>query len=171
LTLVPRRGFALAVLAATLVGAVAAPPAAAQVGNSVLFNRRAIDPGVTDRIIVKWRTSGVAAVQIDSAALRAQRLSDADGLHILAARNLFGRVDVFQLDHVLTHPAMMALLARLQADPGIEYAEPDGLRFVEAFPQTPPDDPTSSRAAIKMGPGTGNGTCRLPRPRRRRPCP
>ncbi len=131
----------LTALTACLVFAVAAAPTAAQVGESVVFNQRSIDPGVTDRIIVKWRTSGVAAVQIDSPALRAQRLSSLDGLHILAARNLFGSVDVFQLDHVLAHQPMTALLARLRADPGIEYAEPDGLRFIEAFPQTAPDDP------------------------------
>jgi serine protease len=139
LTLVRRRG--VAGLAACLALALAATLTAAQAGESVLFNHRAIDPAVTDRIIVKWRTSGVAAVQIDSPALRAQRLSSADGLHILAARNLFGRVDVFELDHVLTHQAMTALLARLKADPGIEYAEPDGLRFIEAFPEIAPDDP------------------------------
>jgi serine protease len=80
-------------------------------------------------------------VQIDSPALRAQRLASTDGLRIQTARNLFGRIDVFQLDHVLAHEPMTALLARLRADPGIEYAEPDGLRFIEAFPQTAPNDP------------------------------
>jgi serine protease len=118
-----------------------AGPVLAQSGSSVVFRHPAIDPQVTDRIIVKWRTSGVAAVQIESAALRAQRLASTDGVRIQAARNLFGATDVFRLDHVLTHEPMTALLARLRADPGIEYAEPDGLRFIEAFPQSAPNDP------------------------------
>jgi serine protease len=141
LTLIRTRGLACAALAACLLLAVAADPARAQSGHSVLFSHHAIDPQLTDRIIVKWRTSGVAAVQIDSPALRAQRLSAANGIHVQSARNLYGAIDVVQLDHVLTHGPMMALLARLRADPGIEYAEPDGLRFIEAFPQTAPNDP------------------------------
>jgi serine protease len=144
LTLVRRRGSAGLASAACLLLALAAAGAGAQtgtVGQSVVFNRRAVDPSATDRIIVKWRTSGVAAVRIDSVALRAQRLGQVNGIHIQSARNLYGPIDVVQLDHVLAHEPMTAVLARLRADPGVEYAEPDGLRFIQAFPQDAPNDP------------------------------
>lgn len=136
-----RHEFACRLLAGCLLLAAMTDAASAQGSPGVRFPRPAIDPQVTDRIIVKWRTTGVAAVQIDSAAERAQRLSSVDGIHIQAARNLFGPIDVVQLDGVLTHEPMTALLAWLRADPGIEYAEPDGLRFISGFPQSAPNDP------------------------------
>ena len=142
--MVRTRGTARLASAACLLLALAAASAGAQTGGSspsVVFNRRAVDPSASDRIIVKWRTNGVAAVQIDSVAQRAQRLSRVNGIAIQSARNLYGAVDVMQLDHVLAHEPMTAVLARLRADPGVEYAEPDGLRFIEAFPQDPPNDP------------------------------
>ena len=46
-----------------------------------------------------------------------------------------------RLDHTPTHEEMQGILARLNADPGIEYAEADGYRYVQAFPADPPNDP------------------------------
>jgi serine protease len=130
---------ALITLFALLVGGLA--PVAAQAANSVVFRHRAVDPSLTSRIIVKWRTSGVAAVQIDSVQDRAARLSAVNGIQVAPVHNLFGSTDVMQLDHLPSHSEMQDILARLNADPGIEYAEPDGYRYVEAVYSGPPNDP------------------------------
>jgi serine protease len=130
---------ALITLFALLVGGLA--PVSAQAANSVVFRHRAVDPSLTSRIIVKWRTSGVAAVQIDSVQGRAARLSAVNGIQVSPVHNLFGSTDVMQLDHLPSHSEMQGILARLNADPGIEYAEPDGYRYVEAVFSGPPNDP------------------------------
>jgi serine protease len=96
---------------------------------------------VSDQIIVKWRTSGVAAVQIDNIADRATRLSAANGIAVRPVRNLFGSTDVMRLDQVPTQQEMQRILGRLNADPGVEYAEADGWRYIQAFPADPPNDP------------------------------
>jgi serine protease len=103
---------------------------------------RAADPSLTDRIIVKWRNAGVAAVQIETAQDRATRLSGVNGIAVRPVRNLFGSTDVMRLDHTPSHEEMQRILGRLNADPGIEYAEPDGYRYLQAFPaDMPPNDP------------------------------
>ena len=92
-----------------------------------------------DRIIVKWRAA--AGMATTTAQDRAQRVRALGGLPITAARNLFNRTDVFKLEQALTPAAMQTLLARLNADPGIEYAEADGYRYIADFPATAPNDP------------------------------
>ncbi len=126
---------------ALLVSGFAATGAPA--ADSVIFRHPRIDPTLTDRIIVKWRTSGVAAVQMAGVQQRATRLSAVNGIAATPLRNLFGSTDVMLLDHTPSHAEMQEILGRLNADPGIEYAEPDGYRYVQAFPdgQTPPNDP------------------------------
>jgi len=99
------------------------------------------DATLTDQIIVKWRTSGVAAVQIDNVGDRAARLSEANGIAVSPVRNLFGSTDVVRLNYMPTQQEMQGVLGRLNADPGIEYAEADGWRYIEAFPADPPNDP------------------------------
>ncbi|MGH8230681.1 MAG: S8 family serine peptidase [Steroidobacteraceae bacterium] len=116
-------------------------PLPLQAAGSVAFRQPAIDSSRTDRIIVKWRTSGVAAVQIQAVQDRATRLSQTNGIPLRPVRNLFGSTDVMQLDHTPSRDEMQTILARLNSDPGVEYAEPDGYRFIQAFPQDPPNDP------------------------------
>jgi serine protease len=116
-------------------------PQGLQAADSVAFRHPAIDPSATDRIIVKWRTSGVAAVQIEGLNDRATRLSGPNGIPVSPVRNLYGRTDVMRLDHTPTREEMQRILGRLNADPGIEYAEADGYRYFQAFPADPPNDP------------------------------
>jgi serine protease len=133
-----RRAAALAACVLMICGLA---PAGSQAATSLAFRHAAIDPNLTDRIIVKWRSGGVAAVQIDSLDERAARLSGPNGIVATPVRNLFPGTDVMRLDHTPTHQEMQRILGRLNADPGIEYAEVDGWRFVQAFPTDPPDDP------------------------------
>jgi serine protease len=116
-------------------------PLGSQAADSVVFRHHAVDPSLTDRIIVKWRTSGVAAVQIDGVQERAARLSAVNGIRVSPVHNLFGSTDVVRLDHVPSHSEMQGILARLNADPGIEYAEPDGYRYIQATQAGLPNDP------------------------------
>ncbi len=130
-----------AALAACVLMTCGLAPAGSQAAVSLAFRHSAIDPTLTDRIIVKWRSSGVAAVQIESLNERAVRLSGPNGIAVTPVRNLFGSTDVMRLDHTPAHEEMQRILGRLNADPGIEYAEADGWRFVQAFPADPPNDP------------------------------
>jgi serine protease len=129
---------AISMLALLVVGFA---PLGSQAADSVVFRHHAPDPSLTDRIIVKWRTSGVAAVQIEGVQERAARLSAVNGIQVSPVHNLFGSTDVVRLDHVPSHTEMQGILARLNADPGIEYAEPDGYRYVEQVFTGLPNDP------------------------------
>ncbi|HEY3729727.1 MAG TPA: S8 family serine peptidase, partial [Steroidobacteraceae bacterium] len=128
---------AVAALGLLIVSVVPLPLQA----GSLAFRQPDFDASRTDRIIVKWRTGGMAAVQIEAVQDRATRLSEANGIAVHPVRNLFGSTDVMQLDHTPTREEMQAILARLNTDPGVEYAEADGYRFIQAFPQDPPNDP------------------------------
>jgi serine protease len=137
-----RQGLAAAVLAVVACAIGGLMPACSLAADSVLFHRPTIDPSATDRVIVKWRDSGVAAVQIPSVVDRAARLSTNTGVAVTAVRNLYGQVDVMRLDHALAHSAMLNVLGRLRTDPGVVYAEPDAQRFItQQFPSVAPNDP------------------------------
>src|SRR5579859_2044575 len=137
-----RSGIAAAVLAAGIWAAATAAAAwsATARADSVLL-RRHVDPTATDQIIVKWRDTGVAAEQLPSIEQRTQRLRATTGAPVRPARPLYDRVDVLKLDHALSAQAMAPLLAQLRVDPGIEYAEPDGWRYIEATLDSAPNDP------------------------------
>jgi serine protease len=139
--LMPGRALAAVALAACTLRLIAWP-ALSLAADSVLFQHPSIDPLTTDRIIVKWRTSGVAAVQAEPVRARALRLSAANGINVAGGRNLFDQTDLMRLDHIPSHAEMSDILARLNADPGVEYAEPDELRYLAGFPADAlPNDP------------------------------
>ena len=114
---------------------------------------RAADPRATDRIIVKWRTSGVAALQIPTVAGRAEHLRGQAGVQVVPVRHLFGQTDVMQLPYVPDAREMSDVLARLNSDPAVEYAEPDAWRYLADFPAdgSAPDDPNFSAGTDANG--------------------
>ena len=95
----------------------------------------------TDRIIVKWRDSGFAAVQMNNTELRAARLSQMSGIALRPVREIHDRLDLLRIDTPLRGSAMRRVIARLRADPAVKYAEPDQRRYALAFPDDPPNDP------------------------------
>ncbi|HWW19378.1 MAG TPA: S8 family serine peptidase, partial [Steroidobacteraceae bacterium] len=119
-----------------LVFIVSLCPLTSHARDGILSRPQGVDQWRTHRIIVKWRSEGVAAVQMNRVEDRAARLSRTSGIHFSPARNLYGRTDVMLLDHIPAHSEMQDILARLNADPGIEYAEPDEVRFLQDFPIT-----------------------------------
>ena len=90
-----------------------------------------------DRVIVKWRDSGVAAVQIPTTEARAARLSQATGIALQPLRQIRGRLDVMRLANPMAGAALRQVLARLNADPSVQYAEIDGRRYALAAPNDP----------------------------------
>src|SRR5882672_8515182 len=92
------------------------------------------------RIIVKWREQGVAAVQIEGTLKRAARLSASTGIHLTAMREIHDRLDLMRLPTALAGADLMQVIARLRADPSVQYAEVDARRYALAYP-VPPNDP------------------------------
>jgi serine protease len=95
----------------------------------------------TDRVIVKWRESGFAATQVQGMAARTARLSEFTGVPLSPIREIRDRVAVVRIAQPLAGGSMRRLVARLKADPAVQYAEPDERRYVLAFPADPPNDP------------------------------
>ncbi len=95
----------------------------------------------TDRIIVRWRDTGVSAIQITGTEARAARLSQSTGVALRAVRQIRDRLDVVRLDAPLAGAAMRRVVARLNSDLAVKYAEPDAARYALGFPAGPPDDP------------------------------
>jgi serine protease len=91
----------------------------------------------TDRIIVKWRDSGVAAMQIASVQDRTARLAGSSGIALIPVRNIHDSLDVMRMPTALSGDRLRAVIARLRADPSVEYAEPDGHRYVQATVNDP----------------------------------
>ena len=106
-------------------------PAQSQAADSLVFLRHA-NPAATDQVIVKWRDSGVAAAQLPTIQERTERLRSTTGADVRPVHNLYGQIDVLQLDHAMAPGSMGTVLAQLRADPGVEYAEPDGWRYIAA---------------------------------------
>jgi len=91
----------------------------------------------TDRVIVKWRDSGVAAVQIATTEARTARLSAATGVALSPVRTIHDRVDVMRLESPMAGMALRHVLSRLKADPFVLYAEADERRYALAAPNDP----------------------------------
>jgi serine protease len=118
-------------------------PCLSSAAGSVVYRAVAPAPWATDRIIVKWRADSVASLQIASVAQRAAHLRALTGVELSPVRRLFGSTDVMQLPYVPGSREMSDILARLNSDPAVQYAEPDAWRYIADFPAdgTAPDDP------------------------------
>ena len=113
----------------------------AMVASAAPWRRPAPDQVPTDRVIVKYRDSGFAAMQVNDTAARTAHLSEFTGVPLRPIREIRDRVDVVRLASPLAGGAMRRMIARLQADPAVKYAEADERRYVLAFPTDPPNDP------------------------------
>jgi serine protease len=120
--------------------AAAALPTPSPAADSVVFTRHT-NPLATDQVIVKWRDAGVAAVQLPSIQERTERLRSTTGADVQPVHNLFGQTDVLRLDHAMAPASMGEVLSQLRADPGVEYAEADGWRYITATLDSAPNDP------------------------------
>jgi len=124
-----------------LAGALCLLAGATLCAQAAPWQRRSAADRPTDRIIVKWRDQGVAAMQIQGSANRAARLSASTGVHVTAMREIHDRLDLMRLDSPVAGADLMQVIARLRADPSVKYAEVDARRYVLAFPADAPNDP------------------------------
>ena len=110
----------LGLLAMLMIAMLVSPRAHGQSRESLAFRHRSIDQWRTNRIIVKWRASGVAAVQMPGVTERTARLARTTGLALQPAGHLFGTTDVILLDHTPSHEEMQRTIGSLIADPAVE---------------------------------------------------
>lgn len=78
----------------------------------------------TDRLIVKQRSTASGKVTALGAD-RLQALGQRAGLSLRPLRSMSGGAEVLRLPRPLSLAEAEAVAARLRADPGVEYAEPD----------------------------------------------
>jgi len=103
----------------------------------------------TARVIVQFKTA--AQVQTSSAsdaATRPQRASWLGGRHGLSLRD--GRVIDARRQVVMSDATdATTLAAQLRLDPAVDWAEPDHLRRLSAYPATAPNDPLYAAGTVK----------------------
>lgn len=93
------------------------------------------------RFIVKYRTAHAAAVaQAQGAESRDRALARRTGLNLKHTREIGPDLQAFDVDAAASAETRAQLLARLRADSGIEYAEIDYRRQVQAVPNDPLHD-------------------------------
>jgi serine protease len=124
-----------------LAGALCVLAGAAVCAQAAPRQHRSVADRPTDRIIVKWRDQGVGAMQIQGSTNRAARLSASTGVHLTALREIHDRLDLMRLPSPVAGSDLLQLIAQLRADPSVQYAEVDALRYALAFPTDPPNDP------------------------------
>jgi serine protease len=95
--------------------------------------RHPADPAI-ERVIVRWRDDGVAAVGIPQLAQRAARLSAMTGVPLGALRAIHDHLDVMRLAAPIRGAQLATTLARLRADPSVLYAEADAPRYALGTP-------------------------------------
>jgi len=133
----PRTRHAVALLTAAVMAASALLSAA----QAAPYRAAGARLEATDRIIIKWRSSGVAESHIQDPIARTASLSRISGLKLTALRAIHDHLDVVRLDAPRSGAALQATLVRLRNDPFVEYAEPDAKRYIVAFPTDAADDP------------------------------
>lgn len=151
--------------------AVLAAAAALAAGGSSEYNparQRPQGAQLTGAIIVKLRpasTSAVARAQARTAGERITALAGRTGLTLEADRAI---TDLLHVVQVQAAGSLAQTVARLKADPDVEYAEADQRRYIHAVPDDPlyapdqwylqPPDPSATLAAIDAQTAWGQTT-------------
>ncbi len=95
---------------------------------------QAADFGPEPRIIVKLRSTDDGRVQIQSAPEKLASVAARAGVAAKPVRALGAQLEVMAVDAAAAAESLEATLARLNADPSVEYAELDGRRYLHAAP-------------------------------------
>ncbi len=118
----------------------------------------------TDRLIVKYRDPAMAAAMVLSGD-QTGRLSAQAGMALGHIRRMEGGAHLLQLPGQLPLDEAKGLAARLQADPAIEYAEPDAIMRHQLTPndtQYPSQwhyfEPTTEIGGINLPPAWDTST-------------
>ncbi|MDH3901497.1 MAG: S8 family peptidase, partial [Gammaproteobacteria bacterium] len=86
-------------------------------------------PALTNRLIVKFKTPAVAEPLADRPAEQLERLNTRAGITLSRGRTLSGNAEVYVMPGWVPEDVAASVAARLAADPAVEYAEPDRLRW------------------------------------------
>ena len=132
----------LAVAAFALLTTLAAAPLHAQTQpsgpsreyNGEFVRPRPAEPQSTDRIIIKWRSTGAKAV---GATARAQKASAVSGLAMSPQQKLTDDIEVMQSPRPLSGAALDQVIERLEADPAVAYAVPALRKHAHALTSDP----------------------------------
>ncbi|HEY3783689.1 MAG TPA: S8 family peptidase [Steroidobacteraceae bacterium] len=133
---------ALAILAAGFVSVVGG---AAEL-NPVRTHPHADPQSAIHRIIVKLRASSAATTAATTATSRLQTRATADRVANLAARvgvtvrvvrAITADMQAMQVEPAVAGEGLATTLARLRADPDVEYADADQRRYIHAVPNDP----------------------------------
>src|SRR5258706_8809960 len=112
-----------------LAGALCLLAGATLCAQAAPWKRRSAADRPTDRIIVKWREQGVAAMQIEGSANRAARLSAATGVGLTAMREIHEHLDLMRLAALLAGAGLLQVIAPPRADPSVQNAAVDAPRL------------------------------------------
>jgi serine protease len=88
----------------------------------------------TDRVIVKFRAAAPAQV---GSAQRIEALGDRRAMRLQWVRGMGARLQTARLPHPMQGAELDRAMAQLAADPAVEYAIPDRLKFRQAVPNDP----------------------------------
>ncbi|HEV2284737.1 MAG TPA: S8 family serine peptidase, partial [Steroidobacteraceae bacterium] len=133
---VARRARFVGVLAAA--AAAVAPAAAAEINPARTHPHASAPAGAPQRVIVKLRAAA-AAPSTGAAPEPVERrgaLTARSGVSVLRHRPITALLHALQLQG-LAGESTEALLARLRADPDVEYAVPDQRRYIHGAPNDP----------------------------------
>jgi serine protease len=89
------------------------------------------------RIILKLRAAAATAATSDSPAARVARVGSRTALGLNLLRSITPRMQVLEVAPGPAGAGLTATLARLRADPEVEYASADERRFAHAVPSDP----------------------------------
>jgi subtilisin family serine protease len=113
----------------------------------------------TDQLIIKHRDPSVARAAVLSSK-HVDSLSTSAGLRLKHFRAMSGDAHIVKLPHRMTLAEAEKIAKRLNADPAVEYAEPDRLMFPVLSPNDPlyanqwhyktPGPPDNERGAVNM---------------------
>ena len=129
-------GLVLPVLAAMLSATPARRLVAAEV-NPVRHNPVPAAVSQPERVILKLRATAAGTAAADSAATRVERLGRHAGVGLNLLRSITPRMQVLEVPAASTGEAFTTLLARLRADPDVEYASVDTRRYAHQVPTDP----------------------------------
>ncbi|MEG0821448.1 MAG: S8 family peptidase [Burkholderiaceae bacterium] len=86
----------------------------------------------TEQFIVKFRGESDAAAE-----LKVERLGQASGVKLALRRTIGERIHVVRAPKLMAGAELQSTLARLRADPGVAWVQPDRRKFALALPNDP----------------------------------
>ena len=123
---------ALVVSAAALAGVIGGIET-----NPVRHRPPAQTQSAAQRVIAKLRPATAQTMQaqaVTTVQSRAQGLTARVGLNLVDSHVISDRMLVMQVEPAAAGESVAQTVARLRADPDVEYAEPDQRRYVHAVP-------------------------------------